>query len=150
MTTLRSQIYQDECGPKGPRQPYKDSRGIWTLGVGHNVESGPPIATALLMAIFDDDLKYVCDECIEAFPFIKSWDMPRAAVLVNMCFAMGLSRLLGFKDMLAAAAVKDWKTMAAELRDSDFWRSETHNRAERLARQLETGEWVTEDKPLVA
>lgn len=144
MTTLRSQIYDDECGPKGPRQPYKDSRGIWTIGVGHNIETGPPIATALLMQIFDDDLRYVCDEVLKAFPFIKSWDMPRAAVLVNMCFAMGLSRLLGFNRMLHAMSVKNWIIAAAELRDSDFWRGEHRNRAERLARQLESGEWVTE------
>lgn len=144
MTTLRSQIYDDECGAKGPRQPYKDSRGIWTVGVGHNVESGPPIATAFLMGIFDDDLKYVCTEVLQNFPFVKTWNMPRYAVIVNMCFAMGLTRLLGFKRMLHAASIGDFAEAAVQLRDSDFWRSETHLRAERLARQLESGEWVTE------
>ena len=137
--TLRDMIWRHEGGPL---QGYKDSRGIWTIGIGHNIQDGPPIKQAVLLEIFDDDLRYFQEQMIENFPWVKSLDMPRVAVLMDMLFAMGINRLRGFKKMLAAMADHNWPDAAKELRDSDFWRSETHNRAEELARQLESGEWT--------
>jgi lysozyme len=58
-----------------------------------------------------------------------------------MAFNMGIQRLLGFKNMLAALKVGDYKTAAKELEYSEAY-NKAPARYARLRIQLETGVWV--------
>jgi len=58
-------------------------------------------------------------------------------VLINLMHQLGNTKFLGFKRMVIAIKKRDWKKAAYELRDSDLWREDTPERAERLAVRLE-------------
>jgi lysozyme len=57
-----------------------------------------------------------------------------------MTFNMGVGRLSGFKNFLAAMAAGDWKTARNEMLDST-WAKQVGARAQRLAIQIDTGAW---------
>lgn len=115
----------------------------WTIGVGH---CGPEVTRETIWdddqveAAFSADLERVTQECKDSFPFFERLNEPRQAVLLGMCFQMGLRGLQGFPKMLARIEEERWSDAANEMRTS-LWAKQTPNRARRLAAQLETGEW---------
>ena len=86
---------------------YQCSAGKNTIGVGRNLDD---------RGITDDESDYLLsndiDICIEeltnAFPWFVDLSDTRQRVMVNMCFNLGLSRLMGFKNFLAAMEAGDW------------------------------------------
>ena len=143
ITSLRDQLARDEAD-KGPNlRPYLDTRGKLTIGYGRNL-TDKGINEHEAEVLFSRDMADAHDEVMTlgSWPVALWLDHPvRLAVLENMTFNMGITRLKGFKKMLAAFQRKDWPEAARQLRDSDYWRAGTHNRAERLAKQIELGEW---------
>lgn len=119
---------------------YKDSRGIWTIGVGHNVESGPPIPESAIDLIFESDLSYVEKAITSSLPWVIELDPVRHGVLINMAFNLGMGGLLGFNNMLTAIQAGDWDEAAHQLMSSRY-ATQVGFRANRLALQLITGEW---------
>lgn len=109
---------------------YLDSVGVPTIGIGHNLNV--PISHAAVMQIFEDDLREAQSQCLHAFPWFAELTEERQWVLINMCFNMGLPRLLGFKKMLAALALDDYDTAAKEMMDS-HWAQQVGHRAVELA-----------------
>jgi lysozyme len=136
--------------------PYLDSLGILTVGYGHNLQANP-LTGAEWRALWDaGDIAVSLSEegaerllrtaitdceirCATTFRWWSSLDRPRQEVLINLAFNMGLPRLLGFKNMLAAIGAGDYGIAADELLDSRYAR-QVGKRAERLAIQLRTGE----------
>jgi lysozyme len=115
----------------------------WTIGVGH---CGPEVSkdtvwdAARVNGALDNDIEEKTNECRRAFTWFDSLNEPRQAVIIGMCFQMGLSRLLKFKKMLAHVADDRFPQAAGEMRSS-VWAHQTPKRAIRLAAQLESGEW---------
>ena len=68
-------------------------------------------------------------------PWWRELDPVRAAVLVNIAYNFGVTGLMAFHKMLAAAQAGDWDTAGAEIVDSQI----APNRARRLSVQMETG-----------
>lgn len=131
----REQLQRDE-GLK--LKPYLDTVGKLTIGYGRNLDDvGISLAEAELM--LDHDMSRAAAAVLARIPWAHTLDEVRFAVLVNMAFA-GIGTLLTFKKMLAAMERRDWSTAAKELLDSKY-RRQVGMRAERLAKQLETGEW---------
>ena len=126
--------------------PYKDTAGLWTIGYGHMVTKDE-------MDSFDPDRKYTEDEVIEIFKtdvnialdgarvFIDEHSIPEEAflIIVELCFWMGLPRLLGFKKARKALEEKDFVTCADELINSKLGRSEVRgirNRITKLSNRM--------------
>jgi lysozyme len=65
-------------------------------------------------------------------------DDVRQRVLANMCFNMGIGKLLGFKNFLVAVQAKDWTKAVAEMKNS-AWFKQVGQRAVRLASMMESG-----------
>ena len=111
---------------------YQCSAGKNTIGVGRNLDD---------RGITDDESDYLLsndiDICIEeltnAFPWFVDLSDTRQRVMVNMCFNLGLSRLMGFKNFLAAMEAGDWETAGVEMLDSK-WAKQTPNRAKSMAK----------------
>jgi GH24 family phage-related lysozyme (muramidase) len=62
MMTLRKQIERDE----GKRnRGYKCPAGYWTIGVGYNVENGPPLPDAIIDQITDYLIEYFTLELVD-------------------------------------------------------------------------------------
>jgi len=152
--TLEEQLIQDE----GLRlKPYKDSRGILTIGVGRNLESNflskaeiahiygkslckimvklklrNGITKADAVYLLRNDIFKVKNQLMH-FHWHNNIPCIKQEVIQNMCFNMGLPKLLQFKKMIAALEIQDYKAAAAEMLDSE-WAVEVGQRAIRLAR----------------
>lgn len=134
--TIFEQLERDE----GRRnRAYQDSRGIWTLGVGHNLES-TPVSNAVIDMILRDDVAAKATELEQRLPWVRSLSEPRYGALLNMAFNLGVNGLLGFRRMLAAMQAGLWEDAAREMLDSTYAR-QVGARAERLAEQLRTDRW---------
>lgn len=121
-------------------RPYRDSVGIWTVGVGHNLETGPALSPAVVSQILHDDLVTTLAWLDLHLPWWLSLSPVRQRVLANMAFNLG-ERLLGFHRMLDAMRRGDHPTVVHEMLDS-LWAKEVGARADRLAQM-----WLT-DAPL--
>jgi lysozyme len=139
ITTLKEQLQRDE----GYRlTAYKCSEGKWTIGIGHLLGNakdwtGYTISQAEADALFKKDIATALLDCST---LLHPSEPVRSAVLHNMCFNIGITRLLGFKKFLAAFKARDWHTASAEMLNSK-WATQVGKRAQRLSTQMLTGEW---------
>jgi lysozyme len=117
---------------------YKDHRGIWTIGAGHNIEKGPPLTAGVVAMILKDDLAYVRSKVFQRAPWIGELNIRRQEAMIELGFWLGINGLFNFKRMLDAAINGNWRVAANELCDSNTFRDpQTRNRTSRLARVLE-------------
>ena len=133
-SALNAELIRDE----GLRlRPYLDSVGKLTIGVGRNLDDvGISNAEALTMLANDVDL--AIHELESRFTWFGDLSDARQRVLVNMCFNLGITRLLGFRNMLAAVELGDYYKAAHEMLDSK-WARQVGDRAKRLATMMEQG-----------
>jgi len=118
---------------------YKDHLGLETIGVGRCIAEGS-------LGLSDDEIDYLLDNdivrCIKeltrSLPWFSSLDEVRKEALIDLCFNLGLTRLLGFKKALAAVEVSDWDTAKVELLDSR-WATQVGNRAQEIAEMIRSG-----------
>ena len=109
---------------------YQDTEGIWTIGIGRNLQDvGVSMDVAEYMLANDIDV--AVGELQRTFDWFEGLSDARQRVCINMCFNLGLTRLLGFKKFLAAMAVGDWETAGVEMLDSK-WSRQVGARSTRL------------------
>lgn len=111
-----------------------------TIGYGRNLDD-QGITEEEAELLLQNDLARVSQE-LAALPAYQllGYDVPRQMVLVDMCFNLGLTRLLGFKKFLAALERGDFQTAADEMVDSEWYR-QVGNRAKFLVSVMRSGEW---------
>lgn len=125
----------------------------WTIGVGHTdpeVKRGVVWTSGQVEAQFTTDILHATSAVLLNLPWSAQLDDARRAVLIGMCFQMGIGHspgaavkgdgLLGFPGALGAARDGRWSACAGEMLDSK-WKQQTPKRAARMARQMETGAW---------
>lgn len=139
-------------------QPGKPYRGQLTTGVGRNLDGNPlspneikevghdartkAITHDHALYLLDNDIEAVCRILDHQLPWWRYMDEIRARVLVDLCFNLGITRLLKFKATLAAMRMGDFATAAVQLKDS-VWYNQVKSRGERLVKMLETGkDWT--------
>lgn len=124
------------------RFAYRDSEGYLTIGVGILIDEakGGGLLDAEIDFIRDNRIKLAIRGILDALPWASRLNEPRMAVLINMAYQLGLDGLLKFKKALRAMEDERWPTAALEMRDSR-WHSQTPERCDILAQQMETGEW---------
>lgn len=121
------------------RYPYFDTVGKVTVGVGRNL-SDVGLSADEIQYLLTNDIKNATERLEENFPWTASLDDVRRGVLLNMAFNMGIGGLAGFKQTLAKIQSGDFQGAAQEMLQSR-WAQEVGSRAQRLAVQLESGEW---------
>ena len=126
-------------------KPYKDSRGIWTVGYGHNLEAhGEPIPESISLEqaekYLDDDIARARRNCELFIPGWDDLDEVRRCVLVDMCFNLGLAGLIKFRIMLRCLQAGLYSKAAEAMLDS-LWATQVGGRATELSKMMETGEW---------
>jgi len=102
-------------------KPYKDTKGILTIGVGRNLEDNG-IATDEAMYMLKNDIERVEQELKEIFLDFEELPENVKMVLIDMDFNLGKSRFLQFRKMIQAVKNKDWKAMIEEMKDSKWCR----------------------------
>lgn len=120
---------------------YQDSRGVWTIGYGRNLQV-LRISKEQAEQWFNEDMQQAITAA-QSFPEYTYLDTDaRQNAFIEMVFNMGASKVRGFKKMLAAIRLRGWASVADEALDSD-WAKQVGNRAQVLAKMLETGEFPT-------
>lgn len=117
-------------------KPYTDTQGKLTIGVGRNL-TDDGITEAEAFAMLDRDISLARTDA-DTFPWFETLDSVRQDVVVEMVFNMGLEKLHGFQQTLAAIAKGDYHTASAEMMNS-LWAKEVGNRAMELSKMMWSG-----------
>ena len=129
-------------------------KGYKTIGIGRNLVTNPltakekevvkdlnKISVEQAIYLLKNDVKRCTKELIDNISFFYQLDDERQYALLDMCFNMGIKRLLGFKRMLNAMLIGDYRGAAKECLMSKYAK-DVGKRAERIARLIETGVWT--------
>lgn len=119
------------------RKPYVDTVGKITIGVGRNL-TDRGLSDEEINYLLNNDITLSITDAKTLFPNFESLSENRQAVLANMMFNMGLSRLSEFLNLLHAIEISDFNQAAQEMLNST-WAHQVGNRAIRLAKQMEIG-----------
>lgn len=114
--------------------PYKCPAGRLTIGVGRNLEDNG-ITREEAYYLLRNDVDKCHRQLSLTIPFYDRLPSDKKEILLNMCFNMGLTRLLGFKRMLAAMATNNWEEAAHEMANS-AWARQVGDRARRLMEKM--------------
>lgn len=133
---------------------YKDTDGNRIIGVGLNIDDasaqaklkgfgikvadlihGQSISLSLAQKLHRQEVACALVTAKEVFPsFDKHPEIVRQ-ILVDMTFALGPNKILGFVDFKAAIERKDYKTASAEIVDS-VWYIKTKRRGKHHAEKM--------------
>ena len=143
---LKKELERDE----GRRlEPYKDTEGIWSIGIGHNLEAkGIPFEILIELLkkhgltdsqvdrIFKEDIGDAARDLDVLWPWWNEQTDNRQRALLNMCFNLGLKRLRGFRNMWGSIKSLKWKEAKYHSLDSK-WAKQVGSRSTRIAEMLE-------------
>ena len=143
MNINREQLLADLKVAEGYREhAYQDTVGVWTIGYGKikwgdgvEVKEGDTITRAGALKCLHEDMEDAIKDVERAFPWSHDLPEPAARALAEMCFNLGLPRLMGFKRMLNALKYEQWSSAHDEALDSR-WAKQVHGRADRIAREF--------------
>lgn len=117
---------------------YTDTKGYWTIGVGHMLGNDPQYANIrwsprTVMLTFMDDLNRSIYYTQKQIRVLDRLSPNRQRVLINMMFNLGPNRFAGFKKTIAAIHNFDIMRAYHEMLDSKWAKEDVPNRANRLA-----------------
>lgn len=136
-------IYKQLRFEEGVRKSaYQDHLGYWTVGVGRLIDArkGGGLSDDEIDYLLKNDVARIVGQLRGKLPWFSGLNDARQGVLINMAFQMGVDGLLQFKQTLAAVQAEHF-AHAGTLMLQSKWAQQTPNRARRMARQIETGEW---------
>lgn len=150
-----NEIIQRLCYNEGIRlKPYKCSEGKLTIGVGRCLDTNPltteemsfighncrenEITKDQAMYLLRHDIEKVKSELDRNLPWWKNLNEDRMYVLIDLCFQLGITGLLKFKNMLKFLSTGFFIQASEELLDSRYAR-QTPARAQRNAQCIKTG-----------
>lgn len=120
-------------------KPYKDTVGKLTIGIGRNLDD-VGISKDEALRLLDTDIQSAEKELQKHFDWYSDLDEIRKIVLLDMCFNMGIGKLIGFKRTLGLIREHKYKEAAVAMLQSE-WALEVGNRAHKNALMMETGQW---------
>jgi lysozyme len=118
-------------------KPYRDTVGKLTIGIGRNLDDrGISKKEAEYLANNDID---ECERQLDAkIPWWRELTDARQRVLLNMCFNLGINRLLGFKKAIALIKSGNYTKASEEMLNS-LWSKQVGDRSFRLAKMMREG-----------
>jgi lysozyme len=121
---------------------YKDSLGFDTIGVGILVDArkGGGLLPEESAFILNNRIRIVREKLRRRWPWTMQLSEPRIAVLIGMAFQLGIDGLAQFANTLGSIEAGFYDKAAAGMLRS-LWAKQTPARAERMAKQMATGEW---------
>lgn len=137
-------------------KPYICPAGYLTIGIGRNLITNPlsakeievvgknykdGISESAAFYLLKNDIKRSKEDLSKNISWFYQLDDERQYALLDMCFNLGIKRLLGFKKMLGAMFIGDYRGAAKECLNSKYAK-DVGKRAQRIARLIETGVWV--------
>lgn len=119
-------------------KPYKDTVGKLTIGIGRNLDDRG-ITEEEIVFLFGTDVALVEKDLDKNLKWWIDMSEVRQRVLADMCFNLGITKLLTFKNTLEAMRTKRYEDAASGMLNS-LWAKQVKGRAVRLANMMRTGE----------
>lgn len=148
-------IYNRLIKNEGMRfKPYVCPAGYLTIGVGRNLDLNPltecekDVIGDVMLGINKEqaffllrhDVDKVCKQLDEKLPWWKDLDGERQFVMIDLCFNLGIHKLLGFKNTLLYIAQGNYEKAADNLLLSRY-AQQVKKRAQRNANCLRNGKY---------
>jgi lysozyme len=135
MNRIKAQLVRHE----GLRlKPYRCTAGKLTIGIGRNLDDCG-ISQTEAYVLLENDIRNCEKQLLDEIPEIYiNLDEVRKSVLLNMCFNLGISGLLGFKNTLAFVKAGDWERAANGMLASK-WAKQVGRRAIELSEMMRKG-----------
>ena len=119
---------------------YTDHLGYETIGVGRCIRKN------VGLGLSDDEINYLLsndvDRCVKelgaSFSWFSALNEARRDAMINLCFQLGLTKLLKFKNFLASMQEGDYEAASTHLLDSLYAR-QTPARANEIAKLISNG-----------
>jgi lysozyme len=124
------------------RYVYTDHLGYETIGVGRCIRKN------VGLGLSDDEINYLLsndvDRCVKelgaSFSWFSALNEARRDAMINLCFQLGLTKLLKFKNFLASMEEGDYEAASTHLLDSLYAR-QTPARADEVAEIIVSGKY---------
>lgn len=138
---LREEIAADE-GVK--HEIYLDHLGFKTCAIGHlclghepeyNLPVGTKITEERVNELFDQDIKRTLSDCQVIHPEYDDYPAEARKIIANMCFQLGMPRLMKFRKTNDLIKKRMWREGSIEMLNSR-WHEQTPQRAERLSQRM--------------
>lgn len=121
-------------------KPYRDTVGKLSIGIGRNLDD-EGVSDDEIDLMYQNDVRSHVKDLTDHLGWWTSLDDVRSTVLANMCFNMGITRLLGFQKMLTALQSGDYTKAADEMLSSE-WANQVKARALELAEMMRSGQFI--------
>ena len=120
---------------------YQCTANMTTVGVGRNIDEdgGLGLSVDEIEFLLENDIRR-CKQELITLPWFPEIDSVRQDALINMCFNLGMTRLLGFKNALTAMSVGDYDLAADEFMDSR-WAKQVGSRADEVCEMIRSGNY---------
>mgnify|MGYP001006675242 CR=1 FL=1 len=135
MNRIKAQLVRHE----GLRlKPFRCTAGKLTIGIGRNLDDCGISQSEAYVMLINDIMN--CEKQLQSkIPDIyNGLDEVRKSVLLNMCFNLGISGLLGFKNTLEFTKAGDWERAANNMLVSR-WAKQVGRRAIELSELMRKG-----------
>lgn len=121
-------------------KPYKDTRGITTIGIGRSLDTHG-ITQDEALYLLENDIKDVKEQLVKKFRWFNDLDDVRKDVLTNIAFNIGVSGFSKFSMTIEFLSQHDYTQAAIELLDS-VWAEQVGSRAKELAKMMHEGRYL--------
>tara|TARA_R110000851_G_scaffold16857_1_gene54299 strand:+ start:158 stop:586 length:429 start_codon:yes stop_codon:yes gene_type:complete len=120
---------------------YTDHLGYETIGVGRCIRKN------VGLGLSDDEINYLLSNDVSRvtaelgrFKWFPELNEARRDAMINLCFQLGLTKLLKFKNFLASMEDGDYELASTHLLDSLYAR-QTPARADEIAEMIVSGKY---------
>jgi len=121
---------------------YQDSLGWWTIGIGRLIDKrkGGGISNEEADYLKRNDIARFKRDLDKHVPWWRSASPVRQRAIQNLAFNLGAGGLAQkWPNTVALMKNGKWKEAAAAIRANKVWVGQVKGRAERIAKQIETG-----------
>ena len=131
---LREDLTRDEARRA---KPYTDTVGKISIGVGRNL-TDVGLRPDEIDLLLSNDISAVCHDLDARLPWWRKMTDARQNALANMCFNLGITRLLTFKTTLGHLERGEYD-QAADAALQSKWATQVGDRAKRIAALIKKG-----------
>lgn len=140
LATTRNNLVKNIKGAEGLRlKAYRDTVGKLSIGYGRNLDANG-ISKAEAEILLANDIADAIDDVTYRLPFVERLNEVRQDVLFEMCFNLGIQKLMGFSNTLRYVEAHEYEKAAENMLKSK-WATQVKGRAKRLAEMMRTGEY---------
>jgi lysozyme len=124
------------------KSAYQDSLGFWTIGCGRLIDSRKNAGLSVdeIFFLLRNDLND-CRSQLTIYAWFKCQDDVRQGALIELCFNLGITHLLEFKNMLDAIGRKNYPEAVKALLNSKWAEQVSKNRVDDISYRINFGRY---------